>query len=267
MKTVLKLRRTAVGALALIVALIPVPWHLSPGSARVVGVIGICLAVISAGAATFFARFLMRSFAAVAKGMLTVAERSAAAREHVATHGRRGSDARDPFDDSMPPRAVAAQSMTIAAALFGVRMTVDELLGPLPLDQSVEENLRRVSRRLLVPSNVPWRYVGVAWFIVGLVAVWTSVSLLVWAAAPAPCTQASGQCGGAFTGLPLNPTVGDFVYFTINAAIANVLPDITARSPAAHLVFTATMLSGLVVLARYAKLIWADIRADLADRS
>jgi hypothetical protein len=82
-----------------------------------------------------------------------------------------------------------------------------------------------------------------------------------------PCAQASHLCTGAFAGLPLSPTVGDFVYFTINAAIVNVLPDITAQSPAAHLVFTGTMLSFLIVLARYAKALYADIRAEFVEKS
>ena len=146
-------------------------------------------------------------------------------------------------------------------------MTEEELLGPLPLDRSVETNLRTAADRLLTASNVAWRYVGPVWLVVGLVVIWTSVSLLVWSSAPASCTLASNTCAGAFMGLSASPTVGDFVYFTINAAAANVVPDITAHSPAARLAFTGALLSGLVVLARYAKVLWEDFQAELAQRS
>lgn len=260
-------RLTAVGVLAVIVALIAVPWHMSPSSAQVVGILGICLSVMSTAAAMGFARYAVASYAAIAKGMLTVVKRSVAARDQMASGSSLSPDARDPFDDSMPPPDMAARWMALSSRAFGVRITTDELLRPLPLAGSVEANLRTAAHKLLRASNVPWRYVGPTWLIVGLVVVWTSVSLLVWSAAPAPCAQASHLCTGAFAGLPLSPTVGDFVYFTINAAIANVLPDITAQSPAAHLVFTGTMLSGLIVLARYAKALWADIRAEFVEKS
>jgi hypothetical protein len=250
-----------------IVALIPVPWHISPSSARVVGVLGICAAAICTIAAMVFARYVAKMYAAVAKGMLKVAERSEAAHKQMATGMGLDPKARDPFDDSMPPRATAARIMALSSRAFGVRMTDDELLRPLPLDRSVEANLRTAAHRLHAAGNVAWRYVGPVWLIVGLVVVWTSVSLLVWSAAPASCTPASNTCVGAYMGLSASPTVGDFVYFTINAALVNVLPDITAHSPAARLAFTGTLLSGLVVLARYARALWEDFQAELAERS
>jgi hypothetical protein len=172
-----------------IVALIAVPWHISPSSAQVVGILGICLSAMYTVAAMVFARYTVASYAAIAKGMLTVVERSVAAREQMGSGNSLSPDARDPFDDSMPPPDRAARWMALSSRAFGVRITTDELLRRLPLDRSVEANLRTAADKLLRAGNVPWRYVGPVWLIVGLVVVWTSVSLLVWSAAPAPARR------------------------------------------------------------------------------
>jgi hypothetical protein len=56
--------------------------------------------------------------------------------------------------------------------------------------------------------------------------------------------------------LPAAPRVGEFVYFVVNAGLVNVLPDITAHSPAVRMLFAAIMLSGVAILGRYASDVW-----------
>ena len=83
----------------------------------------------------------------------------------------------------------------------------------------------------------------------------------------AACQVGAPDCSGAFQGLSSHPTLGDFVYFVLNAAVVNVLPDITARSPLAHALYSGIVISGIALLARYATVLWTRVSTALGCRS
>ena len=82
---------------------------------------------------------------------------------------------------------------------------------------------------------------------------WALVYMLIWAHSPESCpADPSLRCTGAFQGLSHDPTFGDFLYFAVNMAFANPVPDIIGRSRLAHTAATIEVLAGIGLVTLYA---------------
>lgn len=166
-------------------------------------------------------------------------------------------------DPSRSPQArmiVQLTSILLAGSSSAIR--AKEWDTPLPLSHELEARIHGVLAARQV-GGAFLRIAGPVWLILGFLGTWTSAALLVWARDPAACQVGAPDCSGAFQGLSSHPTLGDFVYFVFNAAVVNVLPDITARSPLAHALYSGIVISGIALLARYATVLWTSTRVQL----
>lgn len=107
---------------------------------------------------------------------------------------------------------------------------------------------------------------GAVWLLLIFIMGWTSVFMIVWGLNPARCLLGSVVCSGAFQGLSTRPTSGDFLYFMLNAAFANMPPDIAVRSRLAHAAFTGTFISGALLLARYVIVAISEARNQIGTQ-
>lgn len=82
---------------------------------------------------------------------------------------------------------------------------------------------------------------------------WALIYISAWAWNPIPCTADPVQsCSGAFGGLGENPIFGDFLYYAVNMAFANPVPDVIGRSHWVHSLNTVEVMSGIGLASLYA---------------
>ena len=82
---------------------------------------------------------------------------------------------------------------------------------------------------------------------------WALIYIAAWAWDPTACSpDPAVACMGAFGGLGTNPVFGDFLYFTINMAFANPVPDILGHSKLVHTLSTVEVMSGIGLASLYA---------------
>lgn len=82
---------------------------------------------------------------------------------------------------------------------------------------------------------------------------WTLLFISAWAWDPSVClADPAIACTGAFAGLEKSPTFGDFLYFAVNMAFANPVPDILATSRLTHTLVTLEVISGIALATLYA---------------
>lgn len=82
---------------------------------------------------------------------------------------------------------------------------------------------------------------------------WALVYLLIWARSPGVCpADPATACDAAFWGPGAHPTFGDFLYYAVNMAFANPVPDLIAHSRLAHTAATIEVISGVGLVTLYA---------------
>ncbi len=82
---------------------------------------------------------------------------------------------------------------------------------------------------------------------------WALVYLLVWSLDAEECVlNPEKPCDGAYRGVGEETTVGDFLYFSVNAALVNMPPDLIAHSREAHTALLLELLSGVAVVTGFA---------------
>lgn len=144
--------------------------------------------------------------------------------------------------------------------VFMESLRVNDLL---PLRFPISERQASCARVMIASTRFHAAKAGIlgaVWLLLIFILGWTSVFIIVWGLDPASCVLGSAMCKGAFQGLSTRPTAGDFLYFMLNAAFANMPPDIAVRSRLAHAAFAGTFLSGALLLARYVITAMAEVR-------
>jgi hypothetical protein len=253
-----RLRRWAAVAGGVLAALSVLPLSLSPLSAIIAGTVALCLVPVGI-LTTANIRQQLNDIQKLGKALEQVLWRS----ERVRALQRAGQ----PLTDAQRIEAAERTRKELLdkfrrSKLYAYQSSFDfvsEL--PLPPTQEIE-----VRRRIVAGQSAAavFRIVGPAWLAVGLVIVWTSIFLVIWGLDPTTCQLGAAECVGAFQGLSTHPTPGDFIYLTLNAAVANMPPDIIARSRVAHMAFAATFTSGALLIASYATLLWRSVDSQIA---
>jgi hypothetical protein len=153
-----------------------------------------------------------------------------------------------------PPIAPVVIKYLATLTGLGSTVSVHELRSPLPFTEDLEERLLHIYAALAA-RRASILAVGPAWLALIFVAAWTSASLLLWAVTPTAFTLTQTD------GIKL----GDFIYFVINSVLVNVPADIYASSRLAHALFAAIILSGAVVVVKYALAIWTDPKSRFSS--
>jgi hypothetical protein len=258
-------RRKAMLALALAIVTVAVPVRLSPTSAVVIGLAGLLpvVAIVLAGVSWRVA--YKRALDAAAEALTDVLAQSEAVRQREERNETLTVEERTisgPLSRREPRVWVELTSRLLTGGGSSSVIRAGEWDAPLPLPRALEARIHGALAARQV-GGAFLRIAGPAWLVLGFVEAWTSAALLVWAHDPAACQVGAPDCSGAFQGLSSHPTLGDFVYFVLNAALVNVLPDITARSPLAHALYSAIVISGIALLAKYATVLWTSARVQL----
>lgn len=82
---------------------------------------------------------------------------------------------------------------------------------------------------------------------------WTLLYIAAWAWDPGMCpADPAIACSAALSGIGPAPIFGDFLYFAVNMAFANPVPDILANSRLAHTMVTIEVISGIALATFYA---------------
>jgi hypothetical protein len=131
-------------------------------------------------------------------------------------------------------------------------LTASDGLTPIrfPLSATAAQTAR-VARDEAVHAAVTIRSLLTAAGALIFVVMSTSAFVLTWGLDPAPCALGAADCSGSFQGLSASPSLGDFFYLSLNAIVANMPPDIVARSQTAHAVFAGTFISGVLIITLY----------------
>lgn len=135
-------------------------------------------------------------------------------------------------------RLVALDGDTVS--LLGGRVTL-----PVPI---IGDNVRIVEGSLQLV-----RRAGVALPALIFFVFWALVYMLIWSRDPAACAADPAlACDGAFWGTGSHPSLGDFVYLSVNMAFANPVPDLIAQSQLAKAAATLEVLTGIGLATLYA---------------
>jgi hypothetical protein len=122
------------------------------------------------------------------------------------------------------------------------------------LGKSEEELARLVAEGYLLGLGAFLRALGLPLLALGFFGLWTLSFMGLWALDATQCGADPGAAGscGAFLGIDAKPAVGDFVYFAVNVAFANLPPDFIAHSDAAHTLVTLEVVSGVALITAFA---------------
>lgn len=144
----------------------------------------------------------------------------------------------------------AAAARALLAKLVDVGNGSIELLGGrVQLDVPLID--RQV--RALEGSMRLVKRAGIAIPALAFFCLWALVYLLIWARSPGVCpADPATTCNAAFWGAGAHPTFGDFLYYAVNMAFANPVPDLIARSRVAHTAATIEVISGVGLVTLYA---------------
>jgi hypothetical protein len=82
---------------------------------------------------------------------------------------------------------------------------------------------------------------------------WALIYIAAWAWDPVACSaDPAAACSGSFGGLGSNPLFGDILYYAVNMAFANPVPDVIGRSHLVHALNTVEVMSGIGLASLYA---------------
>jgi hypothetical protein len=253
-------RGSVVALLAVLIPLIAAPIRLSPKQAAVIGGIGLLLVAWFVMIVIVWNKVYRPAMRSSAEALTRLLERSQAVRK-LEDRGENPTDDDRRITDPLNRPNVRKYVELAIRIVGGPNLRADELNTELPLSSELESRVHSAAPALKAASVL--RIIGPAWLLLGFLATWVSVSLLVWASDPAVCSMGTPNCPGAFQGLAPHPTLGDFLYFVLNAAVVNVLPDITVRSPLGHALYSGIVISGLALLSTYATQLWTSAQAQI----
>jgi hypothetical protein len=122
------------------------------------------------------------------------------------------------------------------------------------LGKSEEELARLIAEAYLLGLGAFLRALGLPLLALGFFGLWTLSFMGLWALDPTQCGADPGSAAncGAFLGIDARPSLGDFVYFAVNVAFANLPPDFIAHSDAAHTLVTLEVVSGVALITAFA---------------
>ena len=157
-------------------------------------------------------------------------------------------------------------ALALIALLFLTSVGIGKRLGPQIMqairgEQPLSLWKGRVS--LTVPQLGIERGVELFWQVLKRVGVlvpalmfflfWTLIYITAWSWNPTTCSADPVQaCAGAFGGLGTHPIFGDFLYYSVNMAFANPVPDVIGRSHLVHSLNTVEVMSGIGLASLYA---------------
>lgn len=97
------------------------------------------------------------------------------------------------------------------------------------------------------------RRMGVLLPALGFFVFWALIYIAIWSWDPAACSPDPAlACKGSFGGLGTQPVFGDFLYYAINMAFANPVPDVLGRSRLVHALNMVEVMSGIGLASLYA---------------
>lgn len=158
---------------------------------------------------------------------------------------------------------VAATILVAFLATFGAAASLKE---KLVLGDEIVIFSRKIRVSWLKNEQVTaaWRLLtrlGLLFPAVIFFLFWTLLFIAAWAWDPSVCpADPAIPCQGAFAGLEESPTFGDFLYFAVNMAFANPVPDILATSRLTHTLVTLEVISGIALATLYAGAFFGFVR-------
>lgn len=241
--------------LIIIVGIIVIPWHLTPSSAQMAGIIGLIISFIVFFVSSSAARKVLKRTRLMTDLLDQVLQCDAYLQAH---------EEQDNSVISYAERHFTEKIKKVGGPKLRQVATEDGLLPvkfPLTSRAAAAARVGIDEGRRVRQGMYPLVAVGMVSF---LLVSWTLAFTLTWAENPTSCALGAATCNGAFQGLSTNPTLGDFFYLTLNALVANMPPDIVARSQLAHAVFAGTFISGVMLVALYLVPAMTNLRERMA---
>lgn len=131
---------------------------------------------------------------------------------------------------SIGPKIMQAMRGQQQLSIWGGRIKLE--VPDFGIDRGVElfwQALRRVG--ILLPALMFFFF-------------WALIYIAVWAWDPTACSaDPAVVCNGSFGGLGANPLFGDLLYYAVNMAFANPVPDVIGRSHLVHTFNTVELTS------------------------
>jgi len=244
--------------MAIVLAPAFAPITLSPRMALVGGSIGIVLSGLGATAV-----FAARRERLLGRALADTLSQVIRCDGHIKERRRR----RDP----VPPGRCRTAEALLTYRLQAMRPHVVTALkesGIVPLRFPLSSTQAAYARVMIASTRFHAAETGVLGavrllliFVVG----WTAVLMTIWGLDPAVCPLDAVYCSGAFQGIGARSMPGEFYYLMLNAALANMPPDVIARSDFARAAFAGIFTSGALLLVQSVAAALADVRSQVVE--